>query len=148
MTQRTRHALLTNAQKAEVDRLAIAYGMSANALTKNPGCAVADAILQRWPMRRAIVLCGPGGNGGEGFVVAQRLAAADWPVCVASLASTDRLRGAATYHAALWREPIKAMTPDCLEGAELVVDAIFGSGLSRPLERRVDRTQGVSALKP
>ena len=134
MTQRTRHALLTNAQRADVDRLTVAYGTSAIALMKNAGRAAAEAIMQRWPMQRVVVLCGPGSNGGDGFVVAQRLVAADWPVSVASLAPMERLRGAAAYHAALWREPIKPMTPDCLDGVALVVDAMFGSGLNRPLE--------------
>ena len=134
MTQRTRHALLTNAQATEVDRLTVAFGTSAIALMRNAGRAVAEAIVQRWPMRRVVVLCGPGGNGGDGFVAAQRLAAADWPVSVASLAPIARLHGAAAYHAARWREAIKEMTPDCLDGAELVVDAIFGSGLNHPLE--------------
>jgi len=134
MTRHSRHALLTNAQMAEVDRLTAAYGISAIALTENAGRAAAKAILQRWSSSPVIVLCGPGRNGADGFVVARRLAAADWPVSLALLGSIEELRGATAHHVALWHNPIKAMTPDCLDGAELVVDAIFGSGLSRPLK--------------
>ncbi len=134
MTQHTRHALLTNAQMAEVDRLTVASGISAIALMENAGRAVADAIVRRWSPCQIIVLCGPGGNGGDGFVVAGRLAAADWPVRLASLVPREQLRGATAHHAALWRGPIETIMPDCLDGAELVVDAIFGAGLSGPLD--------------
>ena len=87
-----------------------------------------------------LVLCGPGSNGGDGFVAARCLAEADWPVRVALLVSREPLRGAAADHAALWRGPVEVLTPAALAGAELIVDAIFGAGLSRALEGAAAQT--------
>ena len=125
---------------AEADRLTQASGISGAALMENAGRPVAQAIVERWTPRPVLVLCGPGNNGGDGFVVARRLAEADWPVRVALLVPREQLRGSAAHHAALWRGPVEALTPAALDGAELVVDAIFGAGLSRPLEGAAAQT--------
>lgn len=130
----TPFALLTTKQMAKADALTIANGINAIDLMENAGHRVAEAILQRWAMRPVLVLCGPGSNGGDGFVVARRLAEADWPVRVALLIPREHLRGSAAHHAALWRGLVEEMTPQALAGAELVVDAIFGAGLDRALE--------------
>ncbi|MEO7336553.1 MAG: NAD(P)H-hydrate epimerase, partial [Caldimonas sp.] len=127
-------ALLTTAQMAQADRLTVASGISGIALMENAGRPVAQAIVDRWSRRPMLVLCGPGGNGGDGFVAARRLAEADWPVRVALLGSRDQLRGGVAQHAAEWRGPVEALTPAALDGAELVIDAIFGAGLSRPID--------------
>ena len=140
-------ALLTSQQMAEADRLTLASGIDGIALMENAGRPVAHAIMQRWTPRPVIVLCGPGSNGGDGFVVARRLAEADWPVRVALLVSRDQLRGEAAHHAALWREPVEALTPAALDGAELVVDAIFGAGLSRALEGAAAQTLVAAAAR-
>jgi hydroxyethylthiazole kinase-like uncharacterized protein yjeF len=79
-------------------------------------------------------LCGPGNNGGDGFVTARHLSEAGWSVRVALLGSRDHLTGAARHHAELWRGDVQPLVPDVLDGAELVVDAIFGAGLSRALD--------------
>jgi hydroxyethylthiazole kinase-like uncharacterized protein yjeF len=128
------NALLTANEMEQADQLTIAFGISGNALMEIAGRAVAQAILQRWTPRPVLVLCGPGNNGGDGFVAARLLAQADWPTRVAALVSLDQLHGDAGHHAALWRGPVEALTPTALNGAELVVDALFGVGLSRPLE--------------
>ncbi|MFZ6641764.1 NAD(P)H-hydrate dehydratase [Undibacterium sp. TC4M20W] len=130
----TSTALLTAIQMAEADRLTTANGISDIDLMENAGRPVAQAILQRWARCPVIVLCGPGSNGGDGFVVARRLAEVNWPVRIALLVPRDQLRGPAAHHAALWRGAVECMAPEALDGAELVVDAIFGAGLSRPLE--------------
>lgn len=145
MIQYTDNALLTVGQMGEADRLTVASGISEIALMENAGHAVAQAIMQRWTPRSVIVLCGPGSNGGDGFVVARRLAAADWPVSVALLGPVDQLWGAAAHHASLWREPIESLTPDSLDGAELVIDAIFGAGLNCPLEGIAAKTLSAAA---
>jgi ADP-dependent NAD(P)H-hydrate dehydratase / NAD(P)H-hydrate epimerase len=140
-------ALLTTAQMAQADQLTVASGISSTALMENAGRPVAQAIMQRWTPRPVLVLCGPGSNGGDGFVAARRLAEADWPVRVASLVRREQLRGAAAHHAALWRGPVEALTPAALDGAELIVDALFGAGLSRALDGAAARTLAAAAAR-
>jgi len=140
-------ALLTATQMAQADRLTEASGISGTALMENAGRPVAEAIMQRWTPRPVLVLCGPGSNGGDGFVAARRLVEADWPVRVALLVLRENLRGAAAHHAGLWRGPVEALTPESLDGAELIVDAIFGAGLSRPLEGAAAQTLAAAAAR-
>jgi hydroxyethylthiazole kinase-like uncharacterized protein yjeF len=130
----TATALLTSAQMAAADRLTVASGIGELALMENAGRPVAHEIMRRWSPRRVIVLCGPGNNGGDGFVVARRLAEADWPVRVALMMPSGGLPSAAAHHASLWRGEVEPLGVAALGDAELVVDAIFGAGLSRPLE--------------
>ncbi|WP_295679884.1 NAD(P)H-hydrate dehydratase [uncultured Nevskia sp.] len=131
MNRRT--ALLDVRQMTLADRLTVAAGTPSIDLMESAGTAVSKAITLRWTARPVIVLCGPGNNGGDGFVVARQLAESGWPVRVALLGSFDSLVGAARHHAERWQRAIEALTPVALEGAELVVDAVFGSGLSRAL---------------
>jgi NAD(P)H-hydrate epimerase len=127
-------ALLSVAQMAEADRATIAAGTPGLELMDNAGAAVAREILGRWRSRRVCVLCGPGNNGGDGFVVARELAAAGWPVRVALLGPAERLSRDAGAQARRWHGAIEALAPAALTDAELIVDAIFGSGLSRALD--------------
>ena len=129
-----RTALLRVGQMAEADRLTVAAGTPAIELMENAGSAVAREIERRWSARPVIVLCGPGNNGGDGFVAARHLCRSGWPVRVALLGPRDHLTGAARHHAELWRGDVEPLAPAALDGAELVVDAIFGAGLSRALE--------------
>lgn len=76
-------ALLNVRQMAEAERLSRAAGISAREWMNNAGACVADAIIARWTLRPLLVLCGPGNNGGDGLVVAQRLTEGGWPVRVA-----------------------------------------------------------------
>jgi NAD(P)H-hydrate epimerase len=138
-------ALLDVRQMGEADRLAIAAGIPGRDLMENAGAAVARAIRERWSARAVTVLCGPGNNGGDGFVAARHLAEAGWPVRVALLGSPDRLKGEAREHWALWGRPVEALAPGALAGAELVVDAIFGAGLSRALDGAAARTLAAAA---
>jgi len=85
-------ALLTPAQMGDADRAAERSGILGAAMMEAAGGAVAVAIGERWPMRPVTVLCGPGNNGGDGFVVARHLGAAGWPVKVALLAHAKALR--------------------------------------------------------
>jgi hydroxyethylthiazole kinase-like uncharacterized protein yjeF len=126
-------ALLNVSQMAEADRLSVEAGISAFDLMANAGAAVAHAIITRWTTRPLLVLCGPGNNGGDGFVAAQRLAEAGWPVRVAMFGARESLKGEAHRHAERWQGNVEALGPEVLEGAELIVDALFGAGLRGPL---------------
>ena len=99
-------ALLTTRQMAEADRLSVVSGLSVIDLMDHAGSAVAREIGRRWTARPVIVLCGPGNNGGDGFVAARRLVEAGWPVRVALLGPRENLKGAASHHALLWPEII------------------------------------------
>ncbi len=133
-------ALLRVAQMVEADRSTVTAGTSGIDLMHNAGTAVVREIVQRWSVRRVCVLCGPGNNGGDGFVVAGGLIAAGWPVRVALLGARDKLSGDAKFYAQRWRGAIEALVPAAVADAELVVDAIFGSGLSRALDPNVAQT--------
>jgi ADP-dependent NAD(P)H-hydrate dehydratase / NAD(P)H-hydrate epimerase len=130
-------ALLSVAQMNAADRAAIAAGKPGTMLMQNAGDAVAREIMQRWSPRPTVILCGPGNNGGDGFVVAIALAKAGWPVRVALLGRIEDLRGDAGIHAARWNGAVGRVTPTAVQDAKLVVDALFGSGLSRPLDSQV-----------
>src|SRR5579864_3783502 len=128
------YALLTPAEMARADSAAMAAGIAGVELMENAGRAVADVVMARWSACRVLVLCGPGNNGGDGFVAARHLAAAGWSVRVGLLGARDKLTGDAAHHAALWREPVLPLDATLLEHADLIIDAIFGAGLSRPIE--------------
>jgi hydroxyethylthiazole kinase-like uncharacterized protein yjeF len=83
---------------------------------------------------RIAVLCGPGNNGGDGFVAARLLQERGYLVTVALLGSRDALKGDAAHMAAAWNGPIGSLTATAADGAGLVIDALFGAGLSRPLD--------------
>ena len=131
----------------EADRLTVAAGTPAIVLMENAGKAVAREIELRWSARPVIVLCGPGNNGGDGFVAARHLSEAGWSVRVALLGPRDHLTGTARHHAELWRGDVQPLVPDVLAGAELVVDAIFGAGLSRVLEGSSKETLAAAARR-
>ncbi len=138
-----RTALLHMAQMAEIESLVLASGISRAMLMENVGCQVAQAIVSRWTPRPVLVLCGPaspGGHGGDGFVVAGCLAQANWPVRVALCLPQPSLCGQEAVHAQFWRGTIEPLTPGVLEGAELVVDAVLGRGLSQALPAAVAQT--------
>src|SRR6266446_10228585 len=129
-----KQALLTPQQMAEADRLTIAAGIPGIELMENAGRKVADAVSRRWSPRPVMVLCGPGNNGGDGFVAARMLAERGWPVRLVLLGSVAALRGDAASAAARWPGAVEALQPAALDGAALVVDGIFGAGLARPVE--------------
>lgn len=127
-------ALLTVEQTYRADALAMAAGRSGAALMQAAGWCTANAIRRRWRPCRVSVLCGPGNNGGDGFVVARLLDRAGWPVRLGLLGEAQRPTGDAALNASLWKGRVEVATPDLLADCDLVVDALFGAGLARPLE--------------
>lgn len=130
-----RQALLSVEEMYRADAAAAASGVPTLSLMEAAGRAVAAAIRRRWRPRPLCVLCGPGNNGGDGFVVARLLRAEGWPVRVGLLGAADRLRGDARVNAERWAGAILPLDdPHLLEREPLVVDALFGAGLARPLD--------------
>ncbi|MCC3244572.1 NAD(P)H-hydrate dehydratase [Methylocystis sp. WRRC1] len=129
--------LLTTEQMARADRLTIESGVPGMALMEKAAAALArvtSQILQRTSGRRVLVLCGPGNNGGDGYVAARLLRGQRYKVRVASLVPPNQLRGDAARAAAGWvGEVIPAQDCD-FTGVDLVIDALFGTGLARDLD--------------
>jgi NAD(P)H-hydrate epimerase len=138
-------ALLDVRQMSEAVRLTVAAGTPEGQLAENAGSAVARQILQRYSACSVTVLCGPGSNGGDGFVTARHLAEAGWPVRLALLDANETLPKGLRHHAEQWHRAIETLTPAVLEGAHLVVDAVFGSGLTRPLGGAAAETLAAAA---
>ncbi len=120
--------LLTPAEMARADAAAGALGHAVAGLMAAAGAAVMQAVRQRFAPCRVLVLCGPGNNGGDGYVAARRLAQLGWPVAVAALAPA---RGDAAAAAAAWRGPMVPFSLAEAARADLVIDAVFGAGLQR-----------------
>ncbi len=126
--------LLTTAEMYAADEAAIQSGVPGVTLMENAGAAVANEIRRRWALCPTLILAGPGANGGDGWVIARLLAEAGWPVRIALLGERENLKGDTAHHAKLWNGPVEIAAPALLNGADLIVDALFGAGLSRPLE--------------
>ena len=123
--------LLTVAQIAQADAATISAGTPGIALMQAAGEAVVRAILQRWSPRATVVLCGPGNNGGDGFVVAARLKALGWPVRVALLGRVDALKGDAALAARDWPDACVPLDATCLQGQGCRFVRVHGPGQGR-----------------
>jgi ADP-dependent NAD(P)H-hydrate dehydratase / NAD(P)H-hydrate epimerase len=127
--------LLTADEMAEADRLAIQGGVQGLDLMEHAGRAVAAEVSGRFPDAGEIaVLCGPGNNGGDGFVAARHLREKGYSVRLGCKGDPARLPQDAGTMARLWGGPIEPLSADVLSRADVVVDALFGAGLARPVE--------------
>jgi hydroxyethylthiazole kinase-like uncharacterized protein yjeF len=126
--------LLTPEEMAACDAYAIRAGTPGTVLMERAGAAVARAVNSRFAPRQTVVLCGPGNNGGDGYVIARLLAADGWPVRVCALTPPDGLRGDARAAAEAWSGDVEPLTARSADGAALVIDALFGTGLARDLD--------------
>jgi hydroxyethylthiazole kinase-like uncharacterized protein yjeF len=127
--------LLTNAEMAEADRLTIASGTAGIDLMERAGQAVAAAVAARHPPgSKVVVVAGPGNNGGDGFVAARVLAERGHHVRLLLMGDRFRLKGDAVKAAQRWQGAIEPGSPRRLAGADVIVDALFGAGLDRPVE--------------
>ncbi|MEN6541098.1 NAD(P)H-hydrate dehydratase [Parvibaculum sp.] len=127
----TRFALLSVEEMTRSDRLTIERGKPGIELMENTGRLVADAVAARFPCGPVSVLCGPGNNGGDAFIAARLLRDAGWTVTLFLLGERERLTGDAAEAAHRWAGPVHPLTADAAEGASLILDGIFGAGLSR-----------------
>ncbi|MBT7635168.1 MAG: bifunctional ADP-dependent NAD(P)H-hydrate dehydratase/NAD(P)H-hydrate epimerase, partial [Rhodospirillaceae bacterium] len=136
--------LLSVQQMYAADRAAMAAGISGQVLMEAAGRAVAEAILDRFGAQPTAVLCGPGNNGGDGFVIAGHLKKAGARVRLALLGERAKLQGDAAIMARRWRGRVASLDADVLDGAALVVDAIFGAGLARAVTGRARAVLGTA----
>jgi hydroxyethylthiazole kinase-like uncharacterized protein yjeF len=125
--------VLTTAEMERADRLTIAAGTPGFALMLSAGQAVAEAasdIVEAGPI---LVVCGPGNNGGDGFVAAAELAAQGRDVSVILMCEREALRGDAASAARGWKYPVLPFNPQAIGRPALIIDALFGAGLSRTI---------------
>lgn len=128
-------ALLTPLEMGEADRLAMVSGpFDGCRLMRNAGAAIVAELLARCPEAEGFdILCGPGNNGGDGYVVASLLAERGLAARIWALSApkkgTDAAQAAADCPVAV--KPLRDFTPSA---SAVVVDALFGAGLSKPLE--------------
>ena len=137
--------LLTAAQMRAIEQAAIASGeVTGLELMERAGRGVVEAIFEEWPefratSHRAVVLCGPGNNGGDGFVVARLLRGWGWEVEVFLYGDPERMPPDARVNYERWCGMGEVRPPELaaesrFRGAALVIDALFGIGLTRPLD--------------
>jgi NAD(P)H-hydrate epimerase len=129
--------LLSVEEMYAADAATIALGTPGIQLMENAGGAIAREMRKRWQPCPVMILCGPGNNGGDGFVVARLLKKAGWPVRLALIGTVESLKGDAATAAAMWDGAVEAIDGVALGDTELVVDALFGAGLGRALDGRV-----------
>lgn len=125
--------IISIAEMRTLDAASAEAGTATRALMENAGSAVATAVMARFAPQPTAVLCGPGANGGDGWVAARVLRDAGWPVWVESLVPREALSGDTADAASGFRGRVSTLRTG-ETSAELFIDALFGAGLSKPLE--------------
>ena len=142
--------LLSADQMRAVEGAAIASGkVTGLQLMERAGRGVLAAVFDEWPelsasRHHAVVMCGPGNNGGDGYVIARRLSDRGWQVEVFALGDPSRLPHDAARNHEIWLEMgvVRALDPEAVgEGSrpDLLVDALFGTGLTRAIPEEAAR---------
>src|SRR5262245_54010418 len=126
--------LLTNAEMMRADQLTIASGTDGYTLMKRAGLAVAEAAADLAEEGPILVIAGRGNNGGDGFVAAIELLRSGREVAVMLLCQRDTLKGDAALAASDWPGEVLACDPAALGQPALIIDALFGAGLDRPVK--------------
>src|ERR1700704_3893089 len=126
--------VLTTAEMERADRLTIAAGTPGFALMLSAGQAVAEAAMDLVEEGPIVVVAGRGNNGGDGFVAAAELAARGREVSVILLCERDSLQGDAALAAKGWKFPVLPFNPQAIGKPALIIDALFGAGLNRPVK--------------
>lgn len=141
--------LLTSDQSRAADNAAIKSGIAGYRLMQTAGERVTGFICRHYTPCPTIVLCGTGNNGGDGWVIARLLKQKNWPVQTCLLGEAADVRGDAALALNDWRTAdgnIQTFAPAALSGKELVIDAMFGTGLTRNIEGRAhDAIEAVNA---
>ncbi|SFM42993.1 NAD(P)H-hydrate epimerase [Ectothiorhodospira mobilis] len=131
-------ALYTADQVRELDRRAIqGHGIPGYTLMQRAGAAALEVLDRMWPRGRVLaVVCGPGNNGGDGYVLARLARAAGWEVRLAAVTDPGALQGDAARAWGDWRAAGGGVVSldAALEGCDVIVDALLGTGLGRPVE--------------
>jgi hydroxyethylthiazole kinase-like uncharacterized protein yjeF len=125
--------ILTAEQMRAAEARAIEAGTPETTLMERAGAALAEAVRLYAGPRETLVLCGPGNNGGDGYVAARHLAANGYLVRVAALAEPGA--EAASWARGQWQGPVEQL--DQAASAPILIDCLFGTGLSRGLEASV-----------
>ena len=125
---------LTTTEMERADRLTIAAGTPGFALMMSAGQAVAEAAIELVEEGPIVVVAGRGNNGGDGFVAAAELAARGREVAVILLCERDSLQGDAALAARGWKYPVLPFNPQAIGKPALIIDALFGAGLNRPVK--------------
>jgi hydroxyethylthiazole kinase-like uncharacterized protein yjeF len=126
--------VLTTAGMERADRLTIAAGTPGFALMLSAGQAVAETAMELVEEGAILVVAGRGNNGGDGFVAAAELAARGREVSVILLCERDSLQGDAALAARGWKYPVLPFNPQAIGKPALIIDALFGAGLNRPVK--------------
>jgi NAD(P)H-hydrate epimerase len=132
------HVILTAQQMRQAEQVAVQAGSPLIVLMERAGLAVAEQIMARYTKRPTIVLCGPGNNGGDGFVAARHLSSKGWPVRILLFGKLEELTAEAKTAASRWRGTVITASLGTVQsalekGAQLVVDGLYGIGLRRPV---------------
>jgi ADP-dependent NAD(P)H-hydrate dehydratase / NAD(P)H-hydrate epimerase len=126
--------LLTNAEMTRADQLTIAAGTEGYTLMLRAGLAVAEAAMDLASAGPILIIAGRGNNGGDGFVAATELARRGCDVSVMLLCQRETLKGDAARAAQDWRGFVRACDASALGKPALIIDALFGAGLDRPVK--------------
>lgn len=126
--------ILTPQEMLAAEQAVFNNGTDGFTLMQRAGEAVAEFVHAHWPNGRIQVLCGPGGNGGDGFVAAAKLAGFWRKVEVYCTHPVSELTGDAARAAALWEGPVHKLEDALNTQPDLIIDALYGAGLKRPLE--------------
>jgi hydroxyethylthiazole kinase-like uncharacterized protein yjeF len=132
--------ILTAAEMRAAEDAVIAGGVSVETLMDRAGTAIAHAVRRLAGVNEVLILCGPGNNGGDGYVATRVLAEMGATVRVAAL--SEPKTNAAKSARAGWFGPIETLAE--AKPAPILVDALFGTGLTRPLDVIGTQTQSTS----
>jgi len=129
-----KNALLTVSQMTVADHAAISCGVIGLSLMEKAGRAVAERVQRIAGKRSIVVLCGPGNNGGDGYVAARYLKNRGYRVRIAALGDPNKLKGDALTNYRRWQGTVEPLAPMVLEEGCIIVDALFGAGLGRDID--------------